>query len=317
MTGTVLTATRAPAETSASPGRVANEPVAFKNVLVGVDGMPTGRDAIALAETLRHRDGRLTLAHIVLAQSPADADFHSTEAGHQARDMLERERAAAGVSADLTGMFAPSVGRALHELAADTGADLLVVGSSTPGALSRLLRGHDPRATPSGAPCAVAVAPLGYAERPKPIETIGVAYNGTPASETPLAAACAVASSHGATVRTLTVVKGARAVARYRHPLVPRWRRTDAPPKPAPASRACSCVNVDGRVAIGSPNKVLLAFGDQVDLLVVGSRGHGLLRRLLLGSTSAHLARSVRCPVLVPKRGLRRMSKMTIERSSG
>ena len=316
MTDTVLTATRAPAET-ASPGRVADQSAAFKNVLVGVDGLSTGRDAIALAETLRHRDGRLTLAHIVPAQTPADADFHSTEAGHQARDMLEHERAAAGVSADLTGMFAPSVGRGLHKLAADTGADLLVVGSSTPGALRRLLRGHDPRATPSGAPCAVAVAPLGYAECPKAIETIGVAYNGTPASETALAVACAVASSHGATVRTLTVVRGARAVARYRHPLVPRWRRRDEPPEPAHGSRACSCVYVDGRVAIGSPGKVLLAFGDQVDLLVVGSRGHGLLRRLLLGSTSAHLVHSARCPVLVPKRRSRRRSALAIERSAG
>ncbi len=36
----------------------------FKNVLVGVDGRPNGRDAIALATRLTDPDGRLTLAHV-------------------------------------------------------------------------------------------------------------------------------------------------------------------------------------------------------------------------------------------------------------
>lgn len=41
------------------------------------------------------------------------------------------------------------------------------------------------------------------------------------------------------------------------------------------------------------------------DLLVVGSRGYGPLRRVLLGSTSAGLVRSARCPVLVYPRAIR------------
>ena len=36
----------------------------FKNVLVGVDGRPNGRDAIALASQLADPDGKLTLAHV-------------------------------------------------------------------------------------------------------------------------------------------------------------------------------------------------------------------------------------------------------------
>ncbi len=35
----------------------------FKNVLVGVDCRPNGRDAIALASKLIDPDGNLTLAH--------------------------------------------------------------------------------------------------------------------------------------------------------------------------------------------------------------------------------------------------------------
>jgi len=39
-----------------------------------------------------------------------------------------------------------------------------------------------------------------------------------------------------------------------------------------------------------------------LDLLVVGSRAHGPLRRLLLGSTSTRLVREACCPVLVVPR---------------
>ncbi|MGH2881901.1 MAG: universal stress protein [Solirubrobacteraceae bacterium] len=56
-------------------------------------------------------------------------------------------------------------------------------------------------------------------------------------------------------------------------------------------------------MTVGPPADALQAFGDQVDLLVVGSRGHGTLRRLLLGSKSAHLARNARCPLLVLPHG--------------
>ena len=36
----------------------------FKNVLVGIDGRPNGRDAIALASRLLDDDGKMALAHV-------------------------------------------------------------------------------------------------------------------------------------------------------------------------------------------------------------------------------------------------------------
>ena len=52
----------------------------------------------------------------------------------------------------------------------------------------------------------------------------------------------------------------------------------------------------------GHPTKVLLDLGNEADLLVVGSRGHGGFTGLLLGSVSAACAEHARCPVLVMHR---------------
>jgi nucleotide-binding universal stress UspA family protein len=54
-----------------------------------------------------------------------------------------------------------------------------------------------------------------------------------------------------------------------------------------------------GEAVLGLTGEELAAFGARVDLLVVGSRGYGPLRRLMLGSTSEHLAGHARCPLLV------------------
>ena len=54
-------------------------------------------------------------------------NFQATRAWSESRKMLEGERQAVGVLAELTGMASSSVGSGLHQLAEDC--DLLVVGS--------------------------------------------------------------------------------------------------------------------------------------------------------------------------------------------
>jgi nucleotide-binding universal stress UspA family protein len=290
------------ATAAASIDARAGAPTTFRNVLVGVDGTSGGRDAIALAETLCDADCRLTLAHVVLVPSAVYGNFHSTRAGKAAREMLKREGAKLGVSAEFTGMFAPSVASGLHQLAADTGADLVVIGSCARGPIARPLRGDATRGTLGGPACAVAVAPRGYAGRPRPIETIGVAYNGSPESETALHAARALAAHHGAALRALTAVWPTSAMVSPagRLPLVGSWWAIMLEAQEQEAcERMHALTDVDGHVVVGAARGELVAFGAQVDLLVVGSRAHGPLRRLLLGSTSASLARTTRSPLLV------------------
>ena len=49
----------------------------------------------------------------------------------------------------------------------------------------------------------------------------------------------------------------------------------------------------------GHAGEELARFSGEVDVLVVGSRGYGPIRSLMLGSTAVHLASSAQCPLLV------------------
>jgi nucleotide-binding universal stress UspA family protein len=272
----------------------------FEHAIVGVDGRPTGRDAIALASRLVSQGGRLTLANVhagelrpVSVATPAMV-ADEREASHE---LLEREREQAEVEAELVSFIAPSPGRGLHDLAEERGADLLVVGSSSRGVLGRAMLGDDTRASLNGAPCAVAIAARGYAEHPQPLARVGVGYDDSQESRTALAAAREVAAQHRAKLLALEVVS------------VPTYSFTGlAPPALGETidvlvteakERMGALEDVEGRAVYGLPGEELAEFGDSVDLLVVGSRNYGPLRRLMVGSTSDYLQRHARSSLLV------------------
>ena len=196
-------------------------------------------------------------------------------------------------------MFAVSVGSGLHQLAKDLGADLLVVGSCRRGSVGRLLRGDDTRDSVSRAACAVAVAPDGYGDRSSRIKTVGVAYNASPEANAALAVARGLAARGGASLKALTVVGVAAAAPGAWGEVDGGWDRTVDASEHEAIGALRDLDAVQHRVALGHTATELIAFGDEVDLLVVGSRGYGPLRRLVLGSTSLRLAREARCPLLI------------------
>lgn len=276
----------------------------FNDVIVGVDGRPTGRDAIELARRLLAPEGTLTLANVHSGElRPVHIVTPGALAGERqaSHEMLERERAATEVQAELVSFVALSPGRGLHDLAEERGADLLVVGSCGRGLLGRAMLGDDTRGALNGAPCAVAVAARGYAEHPLPLASLGVGYDGSPESEAALAAAREVAAQHRSKLIALEVVS------------IPTYSFTGLTPPAlgetieallADARRRMGELkDVEGRAVYGLPGEELAAFSGELDLLVVGSRNYGPLRRLVLGSTSDYLERHSRCSLLVlPRR---------------
>lgn len=272
----------------------------FKNVLVGVDGSANGRDALALAVRLRDPAGKLTLGHVHPGEfHPLHAITSDLLAEEQQASvaLLQQELAAGAVEAEFISIVAASPGAGLHRQAEDQGADLLVVGSCGRSTLGRAMIGDDTRAALNGAPCAVAIAARGYAAQATAIAKVGVAYNGSPESETALASARRLAAQVGASVHALEVIS------------IPSYAFSGVMAAPLGDSinaliaeateRLGKLDGVEGHAVYGLAGEELAAFGDQLDILVVGSRGYGPVRRLVSGSTSDYLERHARCSLLV------------------
>jgi nucleotide-binding universal stress UspA family protein len=271
----------------------------FGKVLVGVDGRPSGRDAIALARRLVDRDGELTLVHIHGSELMPSSSFGIEQREHSQR-LLEEERKITGCTARLESRSASSVGRGLHELAEEADADLLVVGSCARGLAGRVFVGNAARGTLLGAPCAVATAPLGYAEHSPEIGAVGVGYDGSGESEAALAAGRALAGACGAKLHALQVVS----IPSFAYPgyVSPEIGESIDVMLSDAQERLDGLDGVDGRAVYGLTGEELVEFGRQVDLLVVGSRGYGPVSRLILGSTAEYLQRNAPCPLLVLSR---------------
>ena len=283
----------------------------FKTIIAGVDGRVGGRDAAALGARLAAASGgRLILAHVYPFEpihSRASNAEYDRVMRDEAQTLLETEREAAGVSGELTAVGDLSPARGLHRLAEDESADLIVVGSCHRGTLGRVFAGDDARSTMQGAPCAVAVAMQTSAERTGPFASIGVGFDGSPESRRALDAAAALVRADGGEVRLLSVVVEPRPMsATYAY--VYDWeasmkeRRRYAQGK---LDRALEALDVParGEVLTGTPALALEQLSRDVDLLVVGARGFGPVRRVILGSTSDHVIRHAHCPVLIPPRG--------------
>jgi nucleotide-binding universal stress UspA family protein len=272
----------------------------FANVIIGVDGSPTGRDAIKLGVALTQAGGRVTLAHIYGGVPTPGRTVHGKSAevaGKDALVLLQAERDATGVDAELTIFCASSVGRGLHTLAEQHDGDLLVVGSHSRGLAGRVLVGDDTRASLNGAPCAVAVAPRGYVARSGGFLRIGVAYDFSPESHAALAAARALAQRDGAKLSALYVVS--LPAWGYIAPMPANWGEIIEADRSSAEEKVTALEGVEATAVYGLPAEELASYGDRVDLLVVGSRNYGPVRRLVLGSTSHGLARHARCALLV------------------
>lgn len=270
----------------------------FDNVLVGVDGRPGGDDAVALARQLAAPSARVTLANIYGSAGwpPGSAGMFLDDQRTEAEALLARERDR-WPGAGTVEVCSSTVGRGLHELAAHRDADLIVVGSTHRGIPGKVFIADDTRAAFYGAPCAIAIAPHGYAMGTPPLARIGVGYDETLESQRALAAARQVAESTGAQITAMWVI-GPEEV-RIQAPIPADWPSATTVLVDQ-AQRALDAIDgVEGIAISGGPREELTKLADDVDLLVVGSRGYGPLGCVLHGSVSSYLERHVASGLLV------------------
>ena len=272
----------------------------FTNVLIGVDGRQGGRDAIALARQLAEREATITLAHVctpILGRGAVEAlEWQRADA----QTVLERERKLAAVDAHLVVRDPFPVGGGLHALAEEQQADLLVAGSTRHAFLGRVLMGDDCRAALDGAPCAIAIAPRGYALAAHRLKRIGVGYDASPESEHALNAARELARQEGGAIKVMWVVSLQN--VREEKPIPADWPSAIDELIDRHAGYLAG-LHVHGVVTYGGPREELAQFGKNLDLLIVGSRGYGPTGRLAHGSVSRYLVGHATCPLLVlPRR---------------
>jgi nucleotide-binding universal stress UspA family protein len=283
-------------------------------IIVGVDESKRARDALALGDLLAGATAaRLLIAHVT-AHGQAEGLLSSEEletVGSQAaegatarvRELLEDRSAD-----DLRVVAARSPAAGLEALARSEGASLIVLASSHRATVGRVQPGGVGQRLLAGAPVPVALAPLEYAQDVRRLETVGCAFDGLEESRVALDWAAALARRAGAAMRLVAVhermafsnvgtgaVSGESANSAMRRSL--RERLDEA------------VADIEGEVpaeavlAEGRPVEELERAAEQMDLLVMGSRGHGPVRAVLMGSVSGRLIASAPAPIVVVPRG--------------
>lgn len=274
----------------------------FDKVVVGIDGFSGGRDALALAKLLAAGEGALTLTHVYIeSQLPARGSMGVYTEGERrtSHDLLEQARAELAPDAKIAAIPSHFVGRGLHELAERLPADLIVVGSSHRGRLGRVFLGDEMRSALNGAPCPVAIAPSGFADRPAVLHEIGVGYDEMPESRYALSVGRDLAAERGARISVFEAVPlPTHGFGDARHPS----RETMEAEVEHARERLAGLGGVEPHAALGDPAEELALYGASVDLLVIGSRGYGPVGRMLHGHTSLTLAGTARCPLLILNR---------------
>jgi nucleotide-binding universal stress UspA family protein len=286
-------------------------------VIVGIDGTERSHDALVLGQEIA---GAVDAALLAVYVYPLDEFADLLIGGTSAVRQLLVEAADAGHARvrevvsnmgvdDLRLQSASSAAAGLHAIAVEEGARLVVLGSSSRSGVGRVLPGGTGERLLSGSPVAVAVAPRGYAERQHSTDTVGCGFDGSPTSREALKWAAEVAAQGRRSLRVLAVhrrvafgnvaVAGAFGARSANEEL-----RAELAEDLAQALGALEIdVSVESEIMEGDPAAILAEQSEQLGLLVLGSRGFGPLKSVLLGSVSAEVTRMAACPVLVVPSG--------------
>ena len=279
-------------------------------ILVGVDGSAESDAAIRWATTEAvMRRAPLTLVHALEPMvttwpiGPVQAsitEWQEDNAG-QVLDQAVKTVQSCAAQSELpdvhTGVLRSAIVPALVEASEDK--QMIVVGSHGTGALGRMLLGSVSVGLLHHARCPVAVIRAG--RQPSPDAPILLGIDGSPASEAATALAFDEASRRGV---GLNVLHAWSDVAVF--PMLGMdWREYESEGHEVLGERLAGWheqypdVAVQRRLVCDQPARWLIRESEHAQLVVVGSRGRGGFRSMLLGSVGSAVAQAAAVPVIV------------------
>ena len=287
----------------------------MSRILIGVDGSQRSEDAVAFGRLLARASGAPVTLATAYPTEPAAARDASDSYGEflrrEAEGMLERMASPLrdGGELELSAIADDSPARALQALAGERNAGVIIVGSSHTGRARRVLPGSTAERLLHGSPCAVAVVPrdyrLGYAGA---IESIGCAWDGRPEADAALAAAEDLARHLSASLRVVRVLEPEHRVypselGERSGQVIENTRRTAHGALQHRVAHLPAATRAEGVLHEGDAARELIDVSAHVDALVIGSRGYGPLRAVLLGGVSGKVIRAALSPVIAIPNG--------------
>lgn len=289
-------------------------------IIVAYTPQESGTSALELASVLSRSTGEPLVVAVVVAVPQAAGVPDLVDGDHLGpltdwgQSVLDRARAS--LPGDIEATFevrqASSIPGGLLQLAADTGASALVLGSSSKGSLGRISLGSVTDRLVHAAPLPVLLAPRGYRSGPiSRIRRVSICYGGSSAGTHVAAAVARLAESIGADVRVVSFA--VRPPKRFYGSVE---ESADSLVVDAFVSRTKAALHSEvgaedaelgdrlaGSLVVGEGPSWAKAIWDvpwiDGDLLVVGPSPSAPAARLFLGSRASKILRSAPVPVLM------------------
>jgi nucleotide-binding universal stress UspA family protein len=292
---------RSPIIAAFSPGTAAREPLEFGLAASRVTGAPLVIVAVRHGGPVLHS----RVADVEEGDEDRAIEHLRTGLGRQGLHdvevrVFEENTAARGLA------------RALDEL----DPELIVLGSTRRGKVGSALLGSTAERVIHSSSCPVAVVPNGYERPADGVRMIGAAYSDSEEGREALHAAASLARAGGVKLRAITVLDPEHAsespggLLSERHHDVAQTEGAAARGRLAgeqglrdAVAAVAGDLDAEIDVLVNEAADGLVAASEQVDLLVMGSRGLGPKRAVVLGSVSRKVVDRAACPVLVLPRG--------------
>ena len=284
----------------------------MKRLIIGFDESEQAEDAVEYGRALCDVIGaEPTLVSVIPPTHPSIESFgHEAARDYRHKDLIEvADRRLEGRDADVRVVMSSSVGHGLVTAADDLDAVCMVVGSCHRGAVGRAVLGSVGTSLIHGSPCAVAVAPAGYAETKEPILDVGVAFDGTPEAWAALETGIGMAERCHARLSVVTVSDFTSHVPATAFSVLSAGEMTNAEREEKrrvldlALARVPEELPVRGRLLNGVPGEMLSTASEDVDLMIIGSKGYGPIRRVFAGSIATHVCNHAHSAVMVLPRG--------------